>query len=224
MPWPWKAGLLNSKRLSESPGLDDRLVDRASALSTATIHEVGGRRGALPANIRALDKGMHCAGRALPVRCPRGDNLWIHYALDAAEPGDVLVVDAGVGGEFGYWGEIMASMAIARKLAGVVIFGGVRDSSRLIELGLPTFSSCVSILGTGKDTTLDGAVGEPVRIGEIVVRRGDLVIGDADGVASFPAAQAAELISASEERDAKEAKVIEQLKQGASTLDVYNFN
>jgi len=210
--------------LSKSGELDDRLVDRASALSTATIHEVSGRRGALPAKIRALDKGMHFAGRALPVRCPRGDNLWIHYALDAAEPGDVLVVDAGDGGEFGYWGEIMASMAIARKLAGLVISGGVRDSLRLIDLGFPTFSSYVSILGTGKDTTLDGAVGEPVRIGEIVIRRGDLVIGDADGVVSFPAAQAAELIAASEERDAKELDIIERLKNGASTMDVYNFD
>lgn len=213
-----------SKLPSNSVELDDRLVDRASALSTATIHEASGRRGALPANIRALDKGMHFAGRALPVRCPRGDNLWIHYALDAAEPGDVLVVDASDGGEFAYWGEIMATMAIARKVAGFVITGGVRDSLRLIELGLPTFSSCVSILGTGKDATLDGAVGEPVRIGEVVIRRGDLVIGDADGVASFPAAQAAELIAASEARDAKELHIIEKIKQGASTLEVYNFD
>jgi 4-hydroxy-4-methyl-2-oxoglutarate aldolase len=67
-------------------------------------------------------------------------------------------------------------------------------------------------------------VGEPVRIGEIVIRRGDLVIGDADGVVSFPAAQAAELIAASEERDAKELDIIERLKNGASTMDVYNFD
>ena len=150
--------------------------------------------------------------------------MWIHHALEAAESGDVLVVDADEAGEFGYWGEIMATMAIARNVAGLVISGGVRDSLRLIELGLPTFSSSVSILGTEKDSSLDGAIGEPVRIGEVVVRRGDLIIGDADGVASFPAANAAELIAASEERNAKEVTIMEQLKQGASTLEVYNFN
>jgi len=210
-------GPFNGKRLA------DVLIDRAKALSSATMHEAAGRTGALPANIRALDQTMHCAGRALPVRCPRGDNLWIHYALEAAEPGDVLVIDAGDSGEYGYWGEIMATMAITRKLAGIVISGGVRDSLRLIELGLPTFSCSVSILGTGKDKSLDGALGEPVRMGETVVRRGDLVIGDADGVAVFPAAAAAKLIDASEERDTKEITIIDQLKRGASTLDVYNF-
>lgn len=208
---------------SNGERLADVLIKRAKALSSATMHEAAGRTGALPAGIRALDRTMHCAGRALPVRCPRGDNLWIHYALEAAEPDDVLVIDAGNSGEYGYWGEIMATMAIARKLAGIVISGGVRDSLRLIELGLPTFSGSVSILGTGKDQSLDGALGEPVRVGETVVRRGDLVIGDADGVAVFPASAAASLIDASEERDAKEVAIIEQLQRGASTLEVYKF-
>ena len=214
---------MSSGRSFNGERLADVLIERAAALSSATMHEAAGRIGALPANIRALDHTMHCAGRALPVRCPRGDNLWIHYALEAAEPGDVLVIDAGDGAEYGYWGEIMATMAIARKQAGIVISGGVRDSLRLIELGLPTFSASISILGTGKDNSLDGALGEPVRMGETVVRRGDLVIGDADGVAVFPAAIAANLIDASEERDAKEVTIIDQLKRGASTLDVYNF-
>ena len=216
--------MLKRGGFSSGERLADALIERTEALSSATMHEAAGRIGALPAGIRALDQAMHCAGRALPVRCPRGDNLWIHHALEAAEPGDVLVIDAGDGAEYGYWGEIMATMAIARKVAGIVISGGVRDSLRLIELGLPTFSASISILGTGKDNSLDGAVGEPVRMGETVVRSGDLVIGDADGVAVFPAAMAADLIDASEVRDAKEIAIIEQLQRGASTLEVYNFD
>jgi 4-hydroxy-4-methyl-2-oxoglutarate aldolase len=199
------------------------LIDRAARLSAATLHEASGRRGALPATIRSIDRSMRMTGIALPVRCPAGDNLWIHEALAVCRPGDVLVVDTGGGVEFGYWGEIMATAAIARGAAGLVITGGVRDSLRLIDLGLPTFSSTITIRGTGKDRNGDGAVGEPVRIGEIVVRAGDLVFGDADGVIILTPEQARQAIPASEKRDADEVEIIERIKAGALTLDVYTF-
>lgn len=203
--------------------LTDDLIARALARSSATFHEASGRRGALPHQIKPLDRAMRFAGRALPVRCPAGDNLQIHYALKAASAGDVLVVDCGTGEPFGYWGEIMATAAIARGIAALVITGGVRDSSRLIELGLPTFSGAITVLGTGKDNGKDGAVGEPVRIGEITVRTGDLVMGDADGVVAYPQDQAETLIAAAEERDDKETGILDQIRQGALTLDVYKF-
>lgn len=204
-------------------GLDDNLIQRAAALSSATLHEASGREGALPHRIKPLDPGMKFAGRALPVRCPAGDNLQIHYALAQATANDVLVVHTGDDTDYGYWGEIMATAAIARGVAALVITGGVRDSRRLVELGLPTFAGSISIKGTGKDKALDGAVGDPVRIGEIVVRKGDLIMGDADGIVCFPDWAAQKLIADSEERDAKEAVIMERLRQGALTLDVYKF-
>lgn len=203
--------------------LHDDVVERASALSSATMHEASGRRGALPHNIKPIDRSMRFAGRALPVRCPAGDNLQIHYALAQAEKGDVLVVDTGRGDGFGYWGEIMATAAIARGIAALVITGGVRDTLQLIDLGLPTFSGAITVLGTDKDKSKDGAVGEPVRIGEIVIRKGDLVMGDADGVVAFPADQAETVVAVSEKRDADEAVILEHIRQGALTLDVYKF-
>ncbi|MBN8816500.1 MAG: RraA family protein [Sphingomonas sp.] len=203
--------------------IDAALIERASKLSSATMHEASGRRGALPASIRPIDRAMRLAGVALPVRCPLGDNLWIHRALAVAEPWDVLVIEAGGGTDFGYWGEIMATMAVARRLAGIVISGGVRDTQQLISLGLPTFSSGVAIRGTEKDPTGAGAVGEPVRMGETVVKRGDLIVGDADGVACFDAATAANLIAKSEERDLTEALIMDELRGGASTLEIYRL-
>ncbi len=166
---------------------------------------------------------MRFAGRALPVRCPAGDNLQLHYALAEVQPGDVMVVDVGEGEQFGYWGEIMATAAIARKMAALVITSGIRDSAQLIDLGLPTFAATICIQGTGKDATKDGAVGEPIRIGEIVVRKGDLVMGDADGVVVYAAEEADEVIAASEKRDADEAGIMQRLREGALTLDVYKF-
>lgn len=166
---------------------------------------------------------MRMCGTALPIRCPAGDNLWIHRALDEAKPGDVLVVDVGEGIDFGYWGEIMATAALARGLAGLVISGGIRDSNQLVELGLPTFSASISMRGTLKNERLDGAVGEPVRMGEITVRRGDLVLGDCDGVVALSPELAAEGIPAAEHRDAAEVKILEQVRNGARVLDVYKL-
>ena len=203
--------------------LSDAQVEAASKLSSATLHEAARRAGALPANLQALDPSMRLCGRALPVRCPAGDNLWIHRALAVAARGDVLVVDTGGGVEFGYWGEIMATAAIARGAAGLVISGGVRDSRRLIDLGLPTFSACRSIRGTGKDPNGDGAVGEPVRFGEVVVRRGDLVFGDADGVVVLTPEVASTAIPAGARRDAGEIAILDQVRAGVSTLDVYKL-
>lgn len=204
--------------------MTEDLIKSAHGLSSATIHEAAKRIGALPGGIRPIDRFMYTCGRALPVRCPAGDNLWIHKALAVSEPGDVLVVDCGSDGDpYGYWGEIMATAAIARKAGGLVITGGVRDSNRLIEMGLPTFSGGITIRGTGKDASKDGAVGEPVRIGEIVVRKGDLVVGDADGVVVIPAGIAPEIVAASRKRDQDEVAILEKLAAGALTIDVYKF-
>ncbi len=191
--------------------------------ASASVHEAAGRTGALPSHIAPVDPAMHLFGRALPVRCPPGDNLWIHRALAEVMPGDVLVVDCGTGDEFGYWGEIMATAAVARGAAGLVITGGVRDRLALIDLGLPTFSGRICIQGTGKNPQLDGAVGEPVRIGAVTVRRGDIIIGDADGVLALSPDVAPSFVAASFERDAKEADILDQIRAGALTLDVYNL-
>lgn len=198
-------------------------IEAAARLSAATLHEAAGRVGALPAGLKPIDLAMKLCGRALPVRCPAGDNLWIHRALTVADAGDVLVVDTGTGTDFGYWGEIMATAAVAGDLAGLVITGGVRDSVRLRALGLPTFSGCVSIRGTGKDPGGDGAIGEPIRIGEVVVRQGDLVVGDADGIVVLSPDAALAALPESQARDAQEVGILEQIRAGALTLDVYKL-
>jgi 4-hydroxy-4-methyl-2-oxoglutarate aldolase len=200
-----------------------QLINAAMSLSTASLHEASGRHGALPSTLKPLSPSMHLSGRALPVRCPAGDNLWLHRALAQAEEGDVLVVDCGKGLEYGYWGEIMATAAVARGVAGLVICGGVRDSQALIALGLPTFSATVCIRGTGKDPEGRGSVGERVRIGQITINRGDLIVGDADGVLALSPEQAAEAIPAAKRRDQEEVSILAQVRAGSLTLDVYKL-
>jgi 4-hydroxy-4-methyl-2-oxoglutarate aldolase len=208
---------------SSSAAIDAPLLSQASRLSAATLHEASGKAGALPAAIKPIDPAMRLCGPAFPVRCPPGDNLWIHRALAVAEVGDVLVVSVGDGVEFGYWGEIMGTAAQARGLGGLVISGGVRDVTALRALGLPTFSACISIRGTVKDPAGDGAIGEPIRIGDVVVSRGDLIFGDADGVVALTPAAARAAVPASFAREAQEAQILDRVRGGALTLDVYKL-
>jgi 4-hydroxy-4-methyl-2-oxoglutarate aldolase len=201
----------------------EALVQAARALPTATLHEAGGKIGALPSAIKPVAPGMAFAGNALTVHSPGGDNLWLHRALDIARPGDVLVVHVGGAHEHGYWGEIMATMALVRGLAGLVIDGCVRDGALLAAMGFPVFSRGLCIRGTGKDFGAIGWLNHPVLIGEVTVHAGDLIVGDGDGVVAIPQARAAEVIERSVHREADEAAILQRLRDGASTLDVYGW-
>lgn len=201
----------------------DTPAEALASASSATLHEAAGRRGALPSVIGPAFDGARLAGPAFPVASPPGDNLWIHRAVYAAEPGDVLVVDVGGGTEFGYWGEILSTAALARGLAGLVISGGVRDRDALADLGLPVFATGLCIRGTGKDFDAVGSLGERVRIGEVFIERGDLVVGDADGVVVIPRADAEAVLKAGAERDAKEAALMRHIRAGERTLDLYGW-
>lgn len=205
------------------PSLAPALVDAARTLPTATLHEAGGKIGALPAAIKSVVRGMGLAGPALTVHSPGGDNLWLHRALDIARPGDVLVVYASGAYEHGYWGEIMGTMAKARRLGGLVIDACVRDGALLAQLGFPVFCRGLAIRGTGKDFGAIGWLNAPVRIGEVVVEAGDLVVGDGDGVLVVPNGRAAEVVEASRRREATEAAILKRLEAGEATLDVYGW-
>ena len=204
----------------------DRItVTRAAALGSATLHEAAGRVGALPAGIQAAVAGMTLAGPAFTVRCPPGDNLWIHRALVAASPGDVLVVETGEGEAlYGYWGEIMSEAAKVVQLAGLVLQGGSRDHGALGVVGFPVFSFGPCIRGTIKDKARDhGRLGAPVTLGDITVNPGDLVVGDVDGVVVLAAIDVESVVAAGIEREAKERDTIDRLRAGATTLDLYDL-
>jgi 4-hydroxy-4-methyl-2-oxoglutarate aldolase len=199
------------------------LIERARNLSAASLHEAAGKQGALPAAIKPLSPAFRLCGWAFPVKSPPGDNLWLHRAIYEAAAGDVLVVHTGGFTEAGYWGEIMTQAAIERKHAGLVIDGGVRDSQRLIALAFPVFSRGICIQGTSKDPSGKGTLRAPIQLGDIVIRYGDLVVGDADGVVIIAQESAADVIEKAHARDAAEAVILERLSRGERTLDIYNL-
>ena len=200
-------------------------LERARRLGAATLHEAFDRRGDLPAAIRPLFRAR-VAGPALTVSTQPGNNLLIHRALAAARPGDVLVVALTeadeAGHDFGYWGDILTTAAIERGVAGLVIDGCLRDVEAIEALGFPVFGRGTAIRGTAKAAV--GAVGMPVRIGHVEIAAGDLVVGDADGVVAIPVAFARGVLVQAEAREAKERGIVEQLKAGRSTMDIYGFH
>jgi 4-hydroxy-4-methyl-2-oxoglutarate aldolase len=200
------------------------LVARAAQLGASTVHEAAGRIGALPSAITALYRDQpSMAGPAATVLCPDGDNLWLHRAIYEAAPGTVLVAEVGTGEDYGYWGEIMATAALARGIAGLVISGCVRDAVQMQQLGFPVFSTGTCIRGTGKDPQRPGAIGARLRLGDVLVSPGDLVVGDADGVVVVPRSAAGAAVTAGRAREDKEADVMAQLRAGGSTLDIYGL-
>ena len=208
---------------TDVPRLDAALLAAAARLPTATLHEAGKKIGALPSAIAPIDRHMKVCGRALTVQSPGGDNLWLHRALAISEPGDVLVVHVNGAHEHGYWGEIMATMAQTRGVAGLVIDGCVRDGALLIEMGFATFSRGLCIRGTGKDFGATGWINHPVLLGDVRVEAGDLVVGDGDGVVVLPAARAAEIVAAGEQRERDEAAILARLKAGETSMSVYGW-
>ena len=155
-------------------------VEALGRYSVATIHEAQGRRGALESTIKPVDRDMSVCGPAFTVRCAPPDNIMLQVAITYAQPGDVIVVSGGEYREAGSFGDVLANACLAKGIAGLVTDTGVRDSRELRELGFPVFSFSVCVKGTVKETL--GPINDPVIVGGELVRPGDIVRGDADGV------------------------------------------
>jgi len=203
--------------------LDARLLESARGFSSATLHEAGGRRGALPSAIQPIDVRFKVCGPALTVHSPGGDNLWLHRALDLGRPGDVLVVDVSGSYEHGYWGEIMSTAARHRGLGGLVINGCVRDGALIAQIDFAVFARGLCIRGTSKDFGARGFINYPVLVGDVVVNAGDLIFGDGDGVVAVAAASVATVLDAARRRETEEAEILQRISAGESTLDIYGW-
>jgi 4-hydroxy-4-methyl-2-oxoglutarate aldolase len=197
------------------------IVERFRSLSSATIHEASGGKGALSSRIKPISPEMKLCGPVITVKVRPSDNLMLHKAIYVAEPGDVIVADAGGYTEAGAWGEIMAVAAQARGIAGFVFNGAVRDSEVMAELGFPVFACSLSIKGTEKVSI--GSINHPLNLDNITINPGDLIFGDRDGLVVVAREEAKEVLEKSLAREEKEKIIKERLRRGESTLDIYSF-
>ena len=192
-------------------------VSELAQLGTATVHEAYRRRGLL-SGIETMVPGSVVGGPAVTCLNYAGDNLMIHAALEVCRPGDVLVVAVTAPSLHGMLGELVATVCVARGLAGVVLDAGVRDIVQVREMGLGVFARAVSPLGTTKVGL--GYVNVPVSCGGVVVTPGDVIVGDDDGVVAIERDAIAEVLAAGRRRRSRESDVREKYAAGALTLDM----
>ena len=196
-------------------------VDKLAACGVATVHEAIGRRGYLGPQLRPNQQGTRIAGTALTVVCWPGDNLMIHVAVEQARPGDMIVITTTSPSTDGGFGELLATSLVAHGVRGLVMGAGLRDTQELRDMGFPAWTAHVSAQGTVKETP--GAVNVPVTIGGQLIRPGDAIVADDDGVVCVPRADVGKAVTASAARIAKEDTNRKALADGQLGLDMYGL-
>jgi 4-hydroxy-4-methyl-2-oxoglutarate aldolase len=203
------------------PRSDAELVKALGDFGVATVHEAQARTGLMRPYMRPIYPSAKAAGNAITISCQAGDNLMIHAAIEFCQKGDILVVSTTSESTDGMFGELLAESARAHGVVGLVIDAGVRDVRDLTEMDFPVWSKAVSAQGTVKATA--GSVNVPIVCAGAIVRAGDIIVADADGVVVVKRETAAEVARLAGERFAKEQKTRERLKAGELGVDFYGL-
>jgi regulator of RNase E activity RraA len=154
-------------------------------IPAAVVGDCMARIQATPAAIRAMHAaGTVLAGPAYTVKTRPGDNLFVHKAIDLAQPGDIIIVDAGGALDNAIVGEMMATHAETRGLGGLIIYGAIRDSGHVRNHPFPVYAAGVTLRGPFQSGP--GQVNVPIALGSMSVEPGDLLLGDDDGVICIP--------------------------------------
>ena len=190
-----------------------KVLEKVSAANVSdALH-----RGLPIRGIRPLKDGYRMVGPALTVRTYPGDWAKPVEAIDRAKDGDVIVIDAG-GVAPAVWGELATNSALQKKIAGVVIFGGVRDVLDIKKMSLPVFASVITPqAGEPKGF---GEIGVPIVVGGVRIKTGDWVIGDDDGVMVIPKEKAAEYANRAMDVLERENRIREEIKEGSTLASV----
>lgn len=196
-------------------------VDKLAGYGVATVHEALGRTGFFGPAIRPVHLGSRIGGTAVTVLSWPGDNLMIHAAVEQCRPGDLLVVATTSPSTDGMFGELFATSLQYRGVRGLVTAAGVRDVTDLHEMGFPVWSAAVSAQGTVKATA--GAVNVPITVGGQLIRPGDAVLADDDGVMVVPRADVDRALEASQARVDKEEATRRAFREGELGLDRYGL-
>lgn len=206
--------------MTTHPPANTVLSDALLARGSATLGESGGQ--GLHARIHAMWPGARFAGPAFTVRCPVGDNLAVHAGVAQAPRGSVLAVTVAGDVSRGYWGEVLATAAQAAGIVALVIDGTVRDLDGLAALEFPVFARGHSLPGANKFGP--GEVGGMIALGDVTVRTGDWLVGDADGIVAINPEALDDVIAAARAREAKELGMFDRLRAGATTVELLGLD
>jgi len=212
--------MLGFQILKRTRQVSAQQVESYKSLPVANISDCMSRMSAGGPRLRPMHRQGQLAGPALTVKARPGDNLMIHKALTLAQPGDVIVVDAGGDLTNALFGEIMVARAIKAGVAGVVLNGAVRDSEVIGQGDFPLYAAGVTHRGPYKDGP--GEINVPIAIDGMLIAPGDLIVGDADGLLCIPYAQVDEILAATLKKMDAEKKTMADIAAGtfdASWID-----
>jgi len=204
--------MIGLKVLKRRRAVPAELAAQFIGVPVANVSDCMSRLFAGGARLRPMHSGRPMSGPALTVRTRPGDNLMIHKALHMAEPGDIIVVDAGGDLTNALIGELMVATAIQRRLGGFVIDGAIRDARALREGDFPVFAAGVTHRGPYRDGP--GEINVPIALDGMVIEPGDLIIGDDDGVLCVPFDQVQSVLEAARKKSDAEAKAATAIAAG----------
>jgi 3-hexulose-6-phosphate synthase/6-phospho-3-hexuloisomerase len=192
------------------------IIEVLKKVSAANLSDALHRGGVLP-GIVPISPDLRMCGPVLTVRTAPGDWAKPVEAIDIAEPGDVIVIDAGGAGP-ALWGELATYSALNKQIAGVVIDGAIRDTPEIRKLAFPAFSRLV--MPNAGEPRGFGEIGVPIKISGVTVKPGDWILGDADGVVLLPKERAAEYANRAMDVLEKENRIREEIIRGGTLSQV----
>jgi 4-hydroxy-4-methyl-2-oxoglutarate aldolase len=193
-------------------------INELARHGVATVYEAAGRTGLIDIPLVQLIPGSRVAGRARTVRCGQGDNLMVHAVMDQVQPGEILILTMPEPEPIALIGELLATQALVRQVAAILVDASVRDTEELQSLGLPIWTRWIRVRGATK--TKVGTINEPVIVGGTRIAPGDLVLLDADGAVSIAAARTSTILEASRARVHSETALRAQLQAGVLSYDL----